>query len=263
MTKQAELVLDPRNVTLEGVAAITKQHAANLAADAPADRSYDMIMRAVQDPACDPGKLRELLAVRREWKADEAKAAFNRAVVQFQQQCAIIPKLDKAYDKQYARMDRIWRTSRPLLQECGLAVTWESVVIQGKDCTLEGHLRHAEGHAQPLHHVIPLPDAIKGQNSAQQAASGETYAKRYATCAALGVQTGDDDDGDAGRKGSAEAITADQVTTLRSLLKAKNRTDENVLRWASAQAERMIEKLEDMPQDLFAQAVAALGGKQA
>ena len=81
----------------------------------PSIDSYALIMRAVSDKSCDPAKLRELLAVRREWNADEAAGEFNRAVVQFQQECPIIGKDDTADGKPYAKMDRIWRAIRPLL----------------------------------------------------------------------------------------------------------------------------------------------------
>jgi hypothetical protein len=179
---------------------------------------YDLLMRSVSDPGSDPAKLRELLAVRREWNADEAAAAFNAAVVRFQQECPIIPKLDKAYDKYYARMDRIWRTIRPLMETCGLAVTWESVRTVDGVCILEGHLRQSRGHAQALHHEVPLPELIKGQNTTQRAGSAETYAKRYATCACLGVQVGDDDDGAGGVSG--DCITDDQARELRNMAQA-------------------------------------------
>lgn len=153
------------------------------------------VMRMVSDPSCDPSKLREILAARKEWMADEAAAAFNRAIVDFQREAVIVEKLDTANGRAYARMDRIWRTIRPLLDKCGLAITWESVKTSGDAVILDGHLRHSQGHAQPLHHEMPMPDVLKGQNAAQRAGSGETYAKRYAVCAALGIQTGDDDDG--------------------------------------------------------------------
>jgi hypothetical protein len=178
-----------------------------------AEQSYAVIMQAVNDPACDPAKLRELLAVRREWMADESARAFNAAVVAFQQQAGIIKKADSANGRPYARIDRIWREVRPIMQACGLAVTFESVRTNGETCILDGHVRHATGHAQAIHHEIPLPQAIPGQNAAQRAGSAETYAKRYATCAALGIQTGDDDDGNAGRR----VTTDEKLATLDDL----------------------------------------------
>lgn len=178
------------------------------------------LMQAVDSK--DPRMLELILNAREKWQADESRAMFNRASVKFQQRVAIIPKLDKAYDKMYARTDRIWREIRPLLDECGLAVTWESVKTTDSGCVLDGHLRHIGGHAQPLHHEIPMPDLLKGQNAAQRAGSAETYAKRYALCAALGIQTGDDTDGhvELPAKASARAIA-----DVRAALAANGRDE--------------------------------------
>ena len=202
---------------------------------APQLSAYSLIMQAVADPACDPAKMKALLDVRRDWMEDEARAAFNAAVVEFQQRAKIIAKGDTNNGKAYAKMDRIWREVRPLLDECGLGITWESVRTSGDVCILDGHLRHSAGHAQPLHHEMPLPDKINGQNSAQRAGSGETYAKRYATCAALGIQTGEDDDGNA----SAIPASGDRVEVARDALKAKGKDE------AKACAFLRVKRLED------------------
>ena len=213
-----------------------------------------LLLRAVSDPACDPAKMSALLAVKREWDADAAAADFNQAVVGFQQECPIIPKLDKAYDKMYARMDRIWRTIRPLLQKHGLALTWESSKITDGVCILEGHLRHARGHAEPLHQEVPLPDLIKGQNTTQRAGSGETYAKRYATCAALGVQVGDDDDGNAA--GGEHCVTPEQAAELRRLVEENRGGDATKLcAWAG------VDVIDLLPESKYAEAKRILEKK--
>ncbi len=62
-----------------------------------------------------------------------------------------------------------------------------------------------------------MPDLIKGQNRAQQMGSASTYAKRYAFCAALGIVTGDDDDGHAA---GASFVTAEQAGEISDLLQA-------------------------------------------
>lgn len=160
-----------------------------------ASSSFAMIQQAMSDKSVDPEKLRALLDVRRDWLADEAKQAFSEAVVHFQQECPIIAPKDTANSRPYARMDRIWREIRPYIQKCGLSVTWESVKVVDEVCVVDGHLRHAAGHAEALHYELPMPDAIKGTNKAQRMGSATTYAKRYAICGALGIQIGTDDDG--------------------------------------------------------------------
>lgn len=210
--------------------------------------AMDYIMKAASDPTFDAGKLRELLAVRSEWMADEARCAFNQAVVRFQQSAKIITKGDTANGRAYARLDRIWRDIRPLMEQCGLAVTWESVKTVGDVCILDGHLRHMNGHAQPLHHEMPLPDKLNGQNSAQRAGSGETYCKRYATVAALGLQTGEDTDGNA----PATPASAARVKAVRAMIAAAGRSEEK------ACAMLKVQRLEDASADQIETVAAAL-----
>jgi hypothetical protein len=166
----------------------------------------------------DPQKLQKLLEVRREWQADEARAQFNQAIAEFQKCAPIVAKADRAYDKQYARMDRIWREIRPLLTELGLSVTWQICELRSDGiCHLEGQLRHKDGHGERLVRDIPMPELLKGQNKAQQAGSASTYAQRYALCGALGVVTGDDDDGHAA---ATQFVTKEQATTIADMLDA-------------------------------------------
>lgn len=208
----------------------------------------DLIAEAVRDKTFDAAKLRELLAVRREWMADEAVRAFNEAVVKFQQRAKIIAKADSANGRAYAKMDRIWREIRPLLDECGLAVTWESVITTGETCTLDGHLRHIGGHAQPIHHVMPIPDKIPGQNATQRAGAAETYCKRYALCSVLGIQTGEDTDG----APSSPQADAKAVAEVRRLLADAGRTEAQACKYLG------VASLDDMTEDDAAKMRAAL-----
>jgi hypothetical protein len=188
----------------------------------PAPTPALAIIREAMASGKSPEFLRELLAVRREWEADEARKSFNLAVAEFQRRAPIIAKEDKAHNKQYARMDRIWREIRPLLTELGLSVTWQVCELRDGLCRVEGQLRHREGHGERLTQDIPLPDAITGQNKAQQMGSAATYARRYALCAALGIVTGEDDDGHAA---GGALVTTEQIAQLRDLVDAARGVD--------------------------------------
>lgn len=84
--------------------------------------------------------------------------------------------------------------------------------------------RHECGKGKPPRLVqdIPMPELIKGQNKAQQMGSAATYARRYALCAALGIVTGDDDDGHAA---GGNLVTADQADELKQLVDAARGVD--------------------------------------
>lgn len=161
-------------------------------------RVLSMIERMATDPSVDPAKLREILSVKQSWEADESRKAFAAAMARFQSLCPIIPKLDTANGRAYARLDRIHKLVKPILQECGLWFSWTVCEErEGGMVYLEGILGHATGHQIQCKQLISLPDKISGTNAAQRAGSGQTYAKRYGELAALNIITGDDDDGNA------------------------------------------------------------------
>ena len=215
------------------------------------------LIREAMASGANPEHLRELLAVRREWEADEARKAFNLAVSEFQRRCPIIEKADKAYDKMYARMDRIWRETRPLLTELGMSVTWQICEMRADGmCHVEGQLRHRDGHGEKIVQDVPMPELIKGQNRAQQAGSASTYAHRYAFCGALGIVTGDDDDGHAA---GTTFVTHDQANEISALVDACRGIDgfnEPALwKWAGATC------AQEVPASRFADVIAALRRK--
>jgi hypothetical protein len=224
----------------------------------PAESGALALIRETMASGQKPEYLRELLAVRREWEADEARKAFNLNVAEFQRRCPIIEKADKAYDKQYARIDRIWREIRPLLGELGLSVTWQVCELRDQVCHVEGQLRHRDGHGEKLVQDIPLPELIKGQNKAQQAGSASTYAKRYAMCAALGIVTGDDDDG---HKAGTEFVTHDQAREIAELGDAcrgiPSFNEAAFWKWVGGG----VENPQDIPANRYADVVAMLKRK--
>lgn len=204
-----------------------------------------------------PEVLRELLAVRETWEASEARKAYHHAIAEFQKRAPIIEKGDKAYDKQYARMDRIWRAVRPITSELGLSVTWQ--VCELKDagvCHVEGNLGHAQGHSVRLAMDIPIPDLIKGQNKAQQLGSAFTYAQRYAFCAALGIVTGEDDDGHAAGSVFVTEEQAKQIADLIDACRGVGGFDEQKFwKWVG------VESPQEVPANRFDDVVAALKRK--
>lgn len=211
----------------------------------PANSAVSIIQQAIQTGA-DPAYLKELLAVRREWEADEARKAYFAAISEFQRQAPIIPKGDDAHGKQYARMDRIWRTVRELFTDLGLSCTWQVCTIGDGVCHVEGQLAHKQGHGVPLIMDVALPELIRGQNLAQQVGSARTYAQRYAFCAATGVQTGEDDDGLTAGTQYVTKEQADELVAILGTLADRESALAAMLEYAEC------DSVSDIPADKFA-----------
>ena len=218
--------------------------------DGDQTRALAMIAELATNPDCDPGKLREILQVRREWEKDEARKAFAAAIADFQRDAPIIKPGDDAHGRPYAKMDRIWREIRPLMDACGLSVTWQSCKVVDGECLMVGSLWHRGGHAEPIEYALPMPDAIKGQNAAQVMGSATTYAKRYGTCMVLGIQVGTDDDGRHAARG--DVITAEQAENIAALLKESGTSAGRLLAWAQCDA------VTSLPADKYDRAVRKL-----
>lgn len=158
-------------------------------------RALAMIERMATDPSVDPAKLREILAVKQNWEADEARKAFARDMAEFQSRCPIIAKNDIAHNKAYARIDRIHRETRDLRKECGFWFAWQKCEIAQGMATMEGILGHRGGHTISIKQTVPVPDKVPGMNETQRAGAAMTYAKRYGECLALDIVSGEDTDG--------------------------------------------------------------------
>jgi len=212
------------------------------------------MIQMAMDKGMSAEQLREFITARREWEADEARKAYSQAIADFQSRCPIIEKGDKAHNKAYAAMDRIWRTIRPLLDETGLSVVWTVNALTEYGLHIEGEIRHKAGHSVAISYDLPMPDKVTGQNAAQQMGSATTYARRYAMCSALGIVTGEDDDGLAA--GTAY-VTKEQADELAALVRnTPQGTLEALLEWAAC------DSLTDIPASKYNGAKKALNAKQ-
>ena len=189
-----------------------------------AARMMTMIERMATDPSVDPAKLREILAVKKEWEADEARKLFATDMALFQAKCPIIAKLDSADGKNYARIDRIHRETKGLRSECGFWFVWHACEIKDQVAHIEGLLGHRGGHTVTCKQVIPMPEEIISKfgkrvgNATQRAGSAMSYAKRYGECLALGIVTGDDDDGNAKPKAKLPPVETGDIAALKKQL---------------------------------------------
>ena len=215
---------------------------------APGDTRLALLQQALTDPAIDADKLDKLLAVQERWQEGEAKRAYAASLAAFQGDCPIVEKGDKAYDSAYAALDRIWRTVKPLMKLHGLFVTWGKCSVAQGVATIVGQLGHRDGHMTQIEQSVPIPN--KGSaNDAQKVGSAQTYAKRYALCAALGIVTGEDDDGNAA---GGDVITDAQFQVLHAAIEGTTEPEANldkVLQFGG------VDDLRDYPAAMYATAL--------
>ena len=142
--------------------------------------------------------MERLLAMRREYKAEQAKEAYITAMSQFQEECPIIRKDKKVNNKDgtlrytYAPIDSILRQTKHLIQKYGFSYTIDTTVDE-KWVDAVCKVTHQLGHSETSNFKVPI-DPRAFMNEAQKFASALTFAKRYAFCNAFGILTGDQDD---------------------------------------------------------------------
>lgn len=100
------------------------------------------------------------------------------------------------FKNKYTSYDRIMQAIRPIMARHDLCIIQSPFVVEDTNkAGINTTIMHSLGGTIDLG-AIAVP--AKKDNDPQAFGSSMTYAKRYSLCAALGIPTGDDDDGNAG-----------------------------------------------------------------
>lgn len=150
---------------------------------------------------------------------NELVVALTKAQAEFK---PILKETDNpAFRSKYADLSTIIAATRPALNSNGL------VIIQGVECLMdiqvtkiETLLAHVSG--QWISEELHLPATMRDRFDAQAVGSSQTYGRRYAMQAILGVAADVDDDGNAavgiGSKEAAQAVAEKKIADLKSKL---------------------------------------------
>lgn len=170
----------------------------------------------------DVDKLGKLMDLAERHEANEARKSFAVAMSKFQAMCpAIVDNKTAtvtmsgggAYTYSYADLDGIMRTIKPSMKKCGLSVRFNTAISDdGKKIKSLCYVQHRDGHTEVSEFVAPVDESLK-INDSQKMGSANSYASRYNLVNALGLTTGEDDDGAAGdtRRGAAPAPKATNI----------------------------------------------------
>lgn len=191
---------------------------------------FELIMRAVKDPACDPSKMAQLLELSRQVRADDAKAAYTSALVALKPLLPVIDRkgritiTDKAdrskviQSTPYALWEDIDAALTPILHQHGFVLTFRcgSTGAPEHRVTVTGVLSHEMGHSEETTMTLPL-DTSGSKNNVQAVGSSTSYGKRYTAGLLLNLRTkGEDDDGKLA--GDPGPVSEEQAETILGLL---------------------------------------------
>lgn len=181
----------------KAVAVVKEKEIAAMQGNSPAD----MIRMAVSGKA-DLDKLEKLLALQKDWEANEARKLYASSFATVQANIALVVKTksNPQTHSKYAALEGIIASSKPIYTAEGFAI----IFSEGKP-EIENAIRicadvlHRSGHKESYYYDVPLDGVgIKGNANMTRIhgkASSTSYGRRYLMCMIWNIPTGDDDDG--------------------------------------------------------------------
>ena len=184
---------------------------------APA-KDPESILRFAIEHGASVETIERIMAVRRELKAEQAKAEFDMAMASFQSKCPVIIK-SKAGAKNYYRyapLDDIVQQVRGLIKEHGFSYKITTDIDTGwvkAVCTVT----HAAGHSETSEFKVPIDSKENAMSDPQRYAGAMTFAKRYAVCNSFGILTADEDTDAAAKPKPAGPSTVASAPSVKDL----------------------------------------------
>lgn len=203
--------------------------------------------------------LRELMQLKREWEADEARRQFNEAFAAFKAEAIIIIKGTTIADgplkgKKHANLFDVVSAVTPKLSAHGLTIAWKLTKDEPSWMEVTCTLRHSAGHSETVS-MGSGPDLGPGRNAIQARCSAKTYLERYTATAILGLAAQEADDDGNKANGGPELITEKQAADLLAKITEVGANKELFLKFLK------VEKLSDLPAKQYTAAIRALEDK--
>lgn len=209
--------------------------------------------------------LRDLMTLKKEWEADEARKAFVGAMAAFKSDPPEIIK-DKhvAYQKKdgnwteydHASIGQVCAAVIQGLAKVGISHRWE-LAQNDKQIKVTCVLTHAQGHSESVS-MHSAADDSGGKNSIQAIASAVTYLQRYTLLSATGLAAIDSDDDGVGAEPPEPSyfINEKQIHDLKALGEEVGVNKDQFLKFMK------VDGLEKIPASQYKTAVAGLESKR-
>lgn len=184
------------------------------------EKTPDYLVALALDKQADPATIEKLLNLQERWQKMQAQKEFVAAMTSFKKEApAVLRKCDVVdFTTQkgrtrynYANLGSIVQEITYTLSKHDLSVSW-STDQKGTDVTVTCHITHIAGHRESVTLTGPI-DESGNKNRIQAVGSTVTYLERYTLLAALGLATGEDDDGRGGVDQEERALDSKPTTT--------------------------------------------------
>lgn len=213
----------------------------------------DLISNAVNGGA-DIEIVRELLTMKREVEADEARKAFDAAIAAIRKDDRFGPVAKNRVghnNRRYADFGAYAAMLDPIIADYGVSYSFESSQSGGL-VTVTCIVSHEAGH-RTRNSLEAGDDKTGNKNAIQAVGSTLNYLQRYTLVQAFGLAATEDDDGHAA--GTGELISDDQVMQLRDLAESVGADLAGFKKYLG------VADLAELPAKRFDGAVAALNKK--
>ncbi len=180
-----------------------------------------IIEKAALSPDVDPDKMDKLLNVQMKMMDKQAEINFNKDMARLRKELKPVIKNreNQQTSSRYADLEAIKKQVDPLLVNHAFFDSYDYAYPEDGVIITTCILTHEEGHAT-RHNVRVKRDnvGIAGKTNKTDVhgdASAMKYGQRLSLCAALGINTSDDDDGNAA---GTYPITEKQIEILQKLI---------------------------------------------
>jgi hypothetical protein len=199
----------------------------------PMQMAYHLIQNGA-----DLGAVKEMLAMSKELAADQARQAFDAAIAEAKSEIPVIGKNATGHNnKRYADFSAYAQALKPILAKHGLSYRFRTE--QADKITVTCILSHKAGHFEENSLAGP-PDATGSKNAIQAIGSTVQYLMRYTLVQALGLASGEDDDGHSTGSGDSGPITEEQAATIRALIEETGTDIQKLCAYLKVEAVPMI-----------------------
>lgn len=169
-----------------------------------------------------PEALAKMYDLQRQWEKDEAKRAFDSALVELKRALPKFLERDKTVEFEgksgrstkytHTTLAAAMETVTEILVDHGFSLTWETECPSPQAVKVTATLAHRLGHSKSTSLIAP-PDTSGLKNPAQGVASTVTILERYTALALLGLATKDMNE----PTGEGTTAPSDKIDTSRNM----------------------------------------------